>query len=328
MRKKDRMSDPADLQHIPDLLLLEIAIQDALPVHPAFQVFTDALKQRFGDALDAVILYGSCLRTSDLTEGIADFYVLISDYRLAYSSPLLAHLNNWLPPNVFYLEVPGSTSVMRAKYAVISTADFERGARQWFHPYIWARFAQPARLLHARDEQIRKRVHAAQANAVLKFVSSTLPMLESGSCDMETIWATGLMLTYAAELRAEREARARHLVQLDPEIYSKLTVAAVPALSPMLNLQIDGLYHIGSVSPLEKLKVRIHWRLRRWQGRVLSILRLSKATMTFRDCLDYAAWKIERHTGIKVEITPMLRRHPVLWGYKVMWQLLRRGVLR
>ena len=317
-----------DLQNIPALLLQEIAIQDARSVHPGFQIFTDALRQRFGEALDAVVLYGSCLHTSDLTEGIADFYVLVSDYRLAYSGRLLANLNAWLPPNVFYLEIPAATGVMRAKYAVISTEDFEYGVRQWFHPYIWARFAQPARLLYARDDRIQKRVHTAQGGAVLKFISTTLPMLEPGSSDLETIWASGLMLTYAAELRAEREARARHLVHVDPEIYSRLTVAAIPALSPLLSLQVDGQYHIGSITPLKKLIVRIHWRLRRWQGRVLSILRLSKATMTFRDCLDYAAWKIERHTGIKVEITPMLRRHPILWGYKVMWQLLRRGVLR
>ena len=70
------------------------------------------------------------------------------------------------------------------------------------------------------------------------------------------------------------------------------------------------------------------WRLRRWQGRILSVLRLTKAAFTFRDCVNYAAWKIERHTGVRVEVTPMLRRHPVLWGYKVFWQLLRRGVLR
>lgn len=322
------MGDSVDLQSIPDLLIQEIAIQDAQPVHPLFRGFTDALRQRFGEALDAVVLYGSCLHTSDLTEGIVDFYVLVSDYQLAYSDHLLAYLNAWLPPNVFYLEIPASTGVMRAKYAVISTADFERGARHWFHPYIWARFSQPARLLYTRDDQIQKRIYRAQAHAILKFISSTLPVLESGSSNLETIWTSGLMLTYAAELRAERKGRAQHLVQLDPEFYNQLTVAAVPALSPLLSLQTDEQYHIGAVTSLKKLSTRIQWRLRRWQGRVLSILRLSKATITFRDCLDYAAWKIERHTGIKVEITPMLRRHPILWGYKVMWQLLRRGVLR
>lgn len=322
------MSSSTNSQSVPDLLIQEIALQDARAAHPLFQSFTAALQQRFGDALDAVILYGSCLHTADLTEGITDFYVLVSDYRLAYADRLLASLNSWLPPNVFYLEISTATGVMRAKYAVISTMDFERGARCWFHPYIWARFSQPIRLLYARDEQIQKRVHYAQARAVLKFLSSTLPVLESGSSDLEIIWSSGLVLTYAAELRAERKERAQHLLQRDPEFYNLLTAAAVPALSPLLNLQADGRYHIGPVTPLKKLNTRIQWRLRRWQGRVLSILRLSKATITFRDCLDYAAWKIERHTGIKVEITPMLRRHPILWGYKIMWQLLRRGVLR
>lgn len=322
------MSTPDDLQIIPDLLVQEIAIQDAQPVHPGFQIFTDALKLRFGETLDAIILYGSSLQVSDLTEGIADFYVLVSDYQSAYSDHLLARLNVWLPPNVFYLEVPAATGVLRAKYAVISTADFARGARQWFHPYIWARFAQPVRLLYVRDNQTRERVYIAQAGAVLKFISTTLPVLRSGPSDLETIWASGLMLTYAAELRAERETRARHLVRLNPEIYNRLTAAAIPAMDSLLSLRADGQYYIESVMPYKRLRARIYWRLRRWQGRVLSILRLSKATVTFRDCLDYAAWKIARHTGIEVEITPMLRRHPILWGYKVMWQLLRRGVLR
>jgi hypothetical protein len=82
---------------------------------------------------------------------------------------------------------------------------------------------------------------------------------------------------------------------------------------------IDAAAHRGSLRS---------WRLRRWQGKVLSVLRLSKAAFTFHDSISYAAWKIERHTGVRVEVTPMLRRHPVLWGLKVSWQLLRRGVMR
>ena len=58
------------------------------------------------------------------------------------------------------------------------------------------------------------------------------------------------------------------------------------------------------------------------------MLRLSKAAFTFHDSISYAAWKIERHTGVRVEVTPMLRRHPLLWGFKVSWRLLRRGVMR
>ncbi|BBL33942.1 hypothetical protein Nstercoris_00170 [Nitrosomonas stercoris] len=314
--------------NVPDPLVQKIAAHNAQPVELAFQNFKRVLQQRYGEALDAIVLYGSCLHTSDLTEGIADFYVLVDDYRRAYPGRMLAYLNVWLPPNVFYLEVPAANGVMRAKYAVISTSDFECGAAQWFHPYIWARFAQPTRLLYARNDSVQQRVCQAQARAVLKFINTTLPRLKAGANSLDTIWTTGLMLTYAAELRAERKERTQQLIQRDPKFYNELTHAALPALDPLLGLQADGQYHVQSTTALKKLVARIQWRLRRWQGRLLSILRLSKATLTFRDCLDYAAWKIERHTGVKVEITPMLRRHPILWGYKVMWQLLRRGVLR
>ena len=78
----------------------------------------------------------------------------------------------------------------------------------------------------------------------------------------------------------------------------------------------------------ERNRFQWRWRLRRWQGKILSVLRLSKAAFTFQDSISYAAWKIERHTGVRVEVTPLLRRHPVLWGVKVSWQLLRRGVMR
>lgn len=315
-------------QEVPAQLTRVIATQSAQSTPTEFTILVDALRQHFGEALDAIIMYGSCLHATSPAEGIADFYVLVDDYRHAYPENYLRYLNRWLPPNVFYLEAPNQAATLRAKYAVISTADFERGAQSWFHPYIWARFAQPTRLLHVRSEQMRERIHMAEARAVLKFLESAIAGLEPGYADVEKIWASGLVLTYAAELRAESGARAHHLVTLNLPVYQRLTVAALPALDQSLILQqTDGRYLIQSTA-YQRRRARIRWRLRRWQGRLLSILRLSKATLTFRDCLDYAAWKIERHTGVRVEITPMLRRHPVLWGYKVLWQLLRRGVLR
>jgi hypothetical protein len=143
----------------------------------------------------------------------------------------------------------------------------------------------------------------------------------------EEIWTKGLSLTYAAELRTERETRAHQLTQLNLEDYTRLTAQAMPMLMGKMEAMQDGTYRCLADETEQQRSLR-NWRLRRWQGRVLSVLRLTKAAFTFRDCVSYAAWKIERHTGVHVEITPMLRRHPVLWGYKILWQLLRKGVLR
>ena len=320
-------SSTTSTEQLPTQLITEVSSQCDREVSADFALFVDALTTRFGSSLDAVLLYGSCLRSGNLDEGIVDLYVIVDDYKKAYSQRHLSVLNAWLAPNVFYLEVAHGDKTLRAKYAVISTADFGRGAQYWFHSYIWARFAQPSRLLYARDEPTRQRIYLAIAHAVVTFLESGIKALKAETVNVEEIWTRCLMLTYAAELRAEQETRARDLAQLNLDDFTKLTAAAAPALAGLLEGQPDGSYQCLSDNKTRK-KALWHWRLRRWQGRVLSILRLSKATITFRDCLDYAAWKIERHTGIQVEITPMLRRHPVIWGFKVMWQLLRRGAIR
>ena len=318
---------PAPAPMPPAELIAAVTSQSGSSVPIDFTILAEALIARFGQSLDAVILYGSCLHSCSLDDGIADLYVVVDNYRHAYSERHLALLNAWLAPNVFYLEVSSQKKTLRAKYAVISMADFEQGTRHWFHSYLWARFAQPSRLLYARDELSLQRIHEALAYAVVTFLKSTVATLGNCEINIEEIWTRGLMLTYAAELRPEQETRARYLAQRNLDDYTQLTTAARPALTAILKPLPNGDYHC-LVNATDCRRAVRRWRLRRWQGRILSILRLTKATITFRDCLDYAAWKIERHTGIQVEITPMLRRHPVLWGYKVMWQLLRRGVLR
>ena len=314
-------------KQLPDELIATVASQCAGNVAEDFTMLSDALVKRFGASLDAVILYGSCLHTGSLADGIADLYAVVDNYRDAYSKRHLAMLNAWLPPNVFYLEVTKGEKILRAKYAVISMADFRKGAKIWFHPYIWARFAQPSRLLYASNETKRQNIHEAIAHAVIKFIKSSVESMGTCQANAEEIWTSGLTLTYAAELRAEQKTRARHLAQSNIDAYTQLTHTAAPVLGNVLKALPDGQYECLP-TPVDHRHSPLLWRLRRWQGRILSILRLSKATLTFRDCLDYAAWKIERHTGVHVEITPMLRRHPILWGFKTMWQLLRRGVLR
>jgi hypothetical protein len=316
-------------EQLPHILVAEVAHLSSMPVTADFSLFVEELKSRFGSSLDAVLLYGSCLRAREIADGVADFYVVVNSYHNAYQESHLCYLNAWLPPNVFYLEVSEQDKEFRAKYAVVSTEDFEQGTRRWFHPYLWARFAQPVRLLYTRDEALRERIHLSLAHAVVTFLKHTVSALKSGEVTVEDIWTKGLSLTYAAELRPERETRARHLTHLNLDDYTRLTAYACGGrlFDEKLIPLADGNYRCETNAATRRRSLR-HWRLRRWQGRVLSILRLAKAAFTFKDGISYAVWKIERHTGVHVEVSPMLRRHPVLWGYKVFWQLLRRGVLR
>jgi hypothetical protein len=68
--------------------------------------------------------------------------------------------------------------------------------------------------------------------------------------------------------------------------------------------------------------------MRRVQGKVLSILRLLKASFTFAGGLPYLAWKIERHSGVKIDITPFMRRNPRLGAIGALWRTWRLGGFR
>lgn len=312
---------------IPSYLVDEVASQSSRIVPSDFSAFVEELKNRFGVSLDAVILYGSCLRSRNPADGVVDLYAIVDDYRHAYSSASLRRFNAWLPPNVFYMEVKHNGMMLRTKYAVISMADFERGIFNRFHSYLWARFAQPVRIIFARDENHREHLHYLLAAAVARFLGEGIATLGACEVDAETIWTRSLSLSYAAELRPEKENRARQLTHLNLGDFTRLTTCVAASMFGMLELMPHSNYRCR-VSPWEQRRALRRWWLRRWQGRVLSVLRLSKAVFTFKNCLDYAAWKIQRHTGISIPVTPELQRHPLLRGSRLLWQLLRRGVLR
>lgn len=306
-------------------LLDEVEHQAGQPTSPLLDRLTSVVHERFGDSLVAILLYGSCLHDDDVTAGLVDFYAIVDDYRSAYPKRHLRWFNRWLPPNVFYVETEG-TPTLRAKYAVLSLAHLERACTEWFHSYAWARFAQPVRLLHVRDDATGARVRQALARAVLRFLEEAAAAVEGDELTSDDLWKQGLALSYAAELRAESAERAQYLVDRNASAFAELTARAASSL-PELERIDSSTYRVPS-TPKSCRRARRAWALRRWQGRVLSLARLGKALFTFEGGVDYIAWKVERHTGESFEVTPRLRKYPLIFGWGTLWRLLRRGTVR
>jgi hypothetical protein len=80
----------------------------------------DALLQQYNGAVDAMLFYGSCLRSGDALDGLVDLYLVVDNYRNAYRKPLPALFNRLLPPNVYYLETVVDGNRVSFKYAFIS----------------------------------------------------------------------------------------------------------------------------------------------------------------------------------------------------------------
>jgi len=315
---------------IPSQLITAVSRGSDQSASPAVRLLIDEILARHGEAAQAILFYGSCLRTGDDLDGLVDLYLLVANYRAAYRSRIQAILNMLLPPNVYYLEREFEGQVVRTKYAVLSLADFQKGtSKRWFHSYLWGRFCQPTALLYARNDEVAKLVKRGFARSVLTFMRRVLPRINS-DITARQMWRRGLELSYRAELRAERPEKRARLFDAAPDYYENVTRLAINAVgfpAEIVN-SADGIsYHVRIPARVRYLS-RLIWGLRSVQGKLLSALRLLKAMATFEGGVDYILWKIERHSGVTVDIEPRLRRRPLLAMWVVSWRLYRRGGFR
>jgi hypothetical protein len=299
----------------------------APPASPALDALVNTLRDRHGTSVNAILLYGSCLRSGDLYDGLVDLYLIVDRYRDIYPSRRKAFANWLLPPNVFYIELPVDDRTVRAKYAVLSDRDLRRGTTRWFHSYLWGRFTQPTAIAWSRDSRARQQVLECLAGAICTFLNRTLPRLPA-SGSVQALWQQGLQLSYGAELRAERSGRAGELTGFGADYYQAATRLLANSLRYGLTLrdEADGLHYQADIPAARRLASRLTWPLRKAQGKLLSVLRLLKALFTFEGGLDYIAWKLERHSGQPIEIPGRVRRWPLIFIWGLFWRLYRRGI--
>lgn len=310
--------------------LIEILDQQTRVATPGeLDTLIDALRKAHGQSIDCILFYGSCLRSGNIYDGLVDLYLVVDSYSRCYTKKLHTIANWLLPPNVFYTEVATQTGTIRCKYAIVSSKDFNRGTQRWFHSYLWGRFTQPVAIVYSRNEPVRTAVLHNLANAITRFLSKSLPAIPATGT-VRNLWVLSLQLSYRAELRTESGQRAMQLIDDQPGFYAAVSQAAVPALAARLRLHgdtINDLYR-SEIPAVQRALGRIDWFARRLLGKLVSVLRLLKALFTFDGGLDYIAWKLERHSGQKVDIPERVRRYPLIFIWGLFWRLYRRGIFR
>ncbi len=300
-------------------------------VAPLVLETAEALRTRHGDTVVAVLFYGSCLRDQVLEGRVPDFYVLVDDYGAAHERRRDALGNRLLPPTVFYPHIRTASGETMVKYAVLSLGHFLRDvSRKARHTIVWARFSQPAALVYARDDRVAERIRGGLAAAMLTMVDRVLAVMpEAGTdCiefDSGGFWQRAFAETYSSEIRTET-----------PETVCTVYDAARGRYDRVLGLALAELEQMGEVVTErdgERFRVRLtastlagRRRLRarrRALGKARYVLWLVKTALTLGDWVPYALWKVERHTGRPIELTERQRRHPLVFGWPVFFELLR-----
>ncbi|HEU5482845.1 MAG TPA: hypothetical protein VFU80_07140 [Sphingomicrobium sp.] len=284
-----------------------VAEELAVPVDPRVTAVAAAIADKHGKSSYAVLFYGSCLRQQRLDGLMLDFYLIVSSYRQAYQKRWLAAANRALPPNVFYFEKNG----LAAKYAVLSEADFARecGPRPR-STSVAARFAQPARLVWSRSKGTTAAIVDSISRCAPALFAWTVPLEPKGTPVLD-LWKRAFQLTFSAELRAERNNRSAAIIEAEPERYTRFGEAA-----------------LEQVSTGNRRRAKRWWKRMQRKGKLLSVLRLAKASATFAGGADYIAWKINRHAGTRIELKGWQRRWPLVAGLTLLPRLLKSGAVR
>lgn len=312
----------------PTDLLEQVREQCALPMSGDLDAIVQALHTRLGDGLTALLVYGSCLRNGDLTNGMVDLYALVDSYAHVHQKRLQQLANAWLPPTVILVRALAPDGrILHAKCAIVSLQDFEAGTGSWFQSYLWARFAQPSRLVYFKDQDTQKRIHIALAQAVMTLMGRCIANLPD-RFDSFTLWERALSLTYGAELRPESADRPGQLVWHNKIYYSRITRAAAPAVKYLAACEGEEDSYRNLCPAAMRRGNELLWRFRRIQGRTLNVARLVKSFFTFENGVDYLIWKLERHLGEPIVVTHRLRRFPLVFGWPLLWRLLKSRRLR
>ena len=271
-----------------------------------------AYARMLGEEADAlgVLFYGSNLRTGSL-EGVLDFYVLL---------PGLQRERIW--PRVSYREWDYRGEILRAKIATLSLEQFAKAARgQSRDTTIWARFVQPSALIWARGEAQRAAITEAVSQAAqtaARLAAALGP--ESGTAG--DFWRALFQATYRAEFRVEKPGREDSILSVNQAHFNGLLPLAWEAQG--IEFTQTGELLSPHLPAQKRDEIQRWWQARTRAGKALNLLRLAKATTTFDGAADYAAWKLHRHTGIALEVTPFREKHPLLAAPGALVELWRK----
>ena len=288
-----------------EALTTRISEQLDAVIDPAVTAFARALADQAGAR--AALFYGSNLRTGSL-EGVLDFYLLLP----GNDEPAI-----W--PTVSYHERAHDGMTLRAKVATMTLTTFADAASgKLKDTTIWARFVQPCALIWAEGPEARASVVEAISNAAQTAARLAVALgPECGTAD--DYWRALFRATYKAEFRVEKPGRENDILSVNAAHFDGLLPAALDAAG--ITYHREDAQIAPALPNEERERILDWWKQRQRFGKPLNFIRLVKASTTFEGAARYAAWKIERHTGMPVEVTPFREKHPILAAPGVLFSL-------
>lgn len=292
-------------------------------------VIVEHLARRHGDAIAAVLFYGSCLTAETRSPtSFHDFYALTDRPGRFYDNLLHVALSAVLPPNTYFGTAPGPQGApLRYKVCVLSIGQFQRQTSAHADDiHHLGRFSKRFAIPHSRDDATTEAIVDGALCAMRTLVPHTLARLPARFGLDEFIRAQ-LGLSYAGESRVAEPTKIDRLFAAAAPYYREIypQVLAWHADDGVaLRCLDDGSYQQAPPSPAARRRTERFLR----RSRVRGLLRWPKYLLTVDGWLEIELDKLERYHGIALQLTDRERRHPLIFGWPKFFSLLRQGIIR
>lgn len=305
--------------------------------YPETDLFVEHFKKTYGDALSAVILYGSCLSPSTRSDtSFFDFYLIAENYRDFHKKRLHRKINTFLPPATFYLELTNDQGEKQnCKYCVISLDDLDEQtgstARDFYH---LGRFSKRIAILWAESDFVTDYI----VDAALRSWDILAPHAMITASTLVTVdeFAKRLFaLSYLGEVRIEDiPSKVSALYEGEKDFYdsvfSELLADYVKKNRDAFKVAEDEPegYYIQRRTPASRFEKRRELEKLLQQSRRRAKMRWPLQMFTVDGWVDILLAKLERTHGIKIELKPYERKFILFFGWRYYFRLRRQGMIK
>jgi len=279
-----------------------------------------------------VFAYGSRLysKLSSPTSNYDLFVIYEKPWFSFKTSPLNYLISYILPPTVTFKSFKDEKNTFNTKINYLFYFQAEKETSPSISDlHIAGRFSKRMALVFANSERDRDTAVKLQMNAIWLLTPLCLALLKE-EFTTEEFALELLSLSYQAEVRIVERKKVMSLFEQEKAYYLEL-------FDTLLHL-FFGFYKWGyridkdlwrvNLSLEEKRKLYNWYRLIIYQSRIRSVFRWPKYMITVEDWLDYILKKLERHTGIRLDLPEHVKQYPLIFGWPYFIELIKKGIVK
>ena len=255
------------------------------------------VRERHGEELRSLILFGSCLSPSTQRPGsIPDLFALVEDLPAALRCEgvggLARRVARALPPTTIALRAPWRRDTA-AKLNLIEPSTLRDELKEARDLYLAGRLGKQTRTLWSRDDACSHELAGLLDQAAARLVETVLDGLPA-QCPIELAVQRCVVISYEAEVRPESDLRiqatyrafaAEYQARYGPLLVGRAAARGFEVRAGML---VDGR------SAASARRDRRSFRALLWRSRLRSVARWPKQALVYRGWPSYILGKLRR----------------------------------